>query len=595
MTPQDLTRTPATPALTPQEKSAAEKAQEQRMRRRARLRWLSVISPIALIILWEVAVQAGILNRRFVPQPSQVLTTLARLSESGELWNNLGISALRITLGFLLGSAIGVVLGLMIGINPVASAIMRPIFTALNPIPKIALIPFVVLAFGFSEQARVIAMAFCVLPVILLDTAAAVERIDPKFFEVARSFGAKGWDIFWTVALPASLPSILNTLKLGLAYSLTLIIGVELFGATEGIGKLTWDAGQLNAVNRLGAGIVAIALAGWVLNAFIDAVTPGLIPWQPKPVEPRREESPVQRFINTWWRAARPFSFTASTIPVLLGTMVAAYQGHFNLLMFVLALVGSVALQAGTNLINDYYDHVKGADSERSLGIGGAIQRGVLTPRQVFWGGIIAFGFGSIIGLYIVSVAGPFILVLGVLSVLAGFFYTAGPAALAYIGLGELTVFVFMGPVIVIGAYYVQAGVVGWDTVLASLPIGFLVAAILHANNLRDLESDRAIGKRTLATILGRKRANLEYYVLVGGTYVSLLITVLLNISPWYTLITALTLPAAAALMRRVSVNTEPAALNPVLRKTAQLHMRFGMLLVAGWVIALFVNVLAGR
>jgi 1,4-dihydroxy-2-naphthoate octaprenyltransferase len=179
--------------------------------------------------------------------------------------------------------------------------------------------------------------------------------------------------------------------------------------------------------------------------------------------------------------------------------------------------------------------------------------------------------------------------------VLAGFFYTAGPAALAYIGLGEITVFIFMGPIIVVGAYYVQAMRVGWDTVLASLPVGFLVAAILHANNLRDLESDRAIGKRTLATILGRARGNIEYYILVGGTYTVLLLTVLLNISPWYTLVTALTLPMAVALMRRVSVNTEPAALNPVLRKTAQLHVRFGLLLVSGWVIALLINQLAGR
>jgi 1,4-dihydroxy-2-naphthoate octaprenyltransferase len=141
----------------------------------------------------------------------------------------------------------------------------------------------------------------------------------------------------------------------------------------------------------------------------------------------------------------------------------------------------------------------------------------------------------------------------------------------------------------------VQAGTVGWDTVLASLPVGFLVAAILHANNLRDMDSDKAIGKRTLATLLGRARANMEYYLLVGGTYFSLLVTVLLNISPWYTLITAITLPAAVALMRRVAANTEPAALHPVLRKTAQLHARFGLLLVAGWVIALFVNQLGGR
>ncbi|MCC7206722.1 MAG: 1,4-dihydroxy-2-naphthoate octaprenyltransferase [Anaerolineae bacterium] len=558
-------------------------------------RWLTLISPILLIVAWELAVQAGILNRRFVPQPSQVLATLASMAQSGELWTNLGVSMVRIALGFLLGAALGVVLGLIIGISPTASAVLRPIMSLVNPIPKILLIPFVALAFGYNEQARVLALAISLMPIILLDTAAAVDRIDPRYFEVARGYGASRWDTFWTVALPAAMPSIVNTLRLGLAYSLTLIVGVELFGAQTGIGQLAWRAGDVFAVNRLGAGIVAIAITGWLLTVGIDLITPGLIPWSPRPVERRAEESPLARAVRIWWRATRPFSFTAATIPVLLGTAIAAYQGHFNIGLFVLALVGSVAFQAGTNMINDYYDFTKGADNERSLGIGGAIQRGELTPRQVFWGGIAAFALGSVLGLIIVSQTGPFILVLGMFSVLAGFFYTAGPAALAYVGLGEITVFIFMGPVIVIGAYYVQAMHAGWDTLIASLPIGFMVAAILHANNLRDLEADRAVGKRTLATLLGRGRANIEYYILVGGAYGALLVSILLGVSPWYTLITGLTLPLALALTRRVSVSTDPPELNPVLRKTAQLHTRFGLLLTAGWVLALFLNQLFGR
>ncbi|PJF31916.1 MAG: 1,4-dihydroxy-2-naphthoate octaprenyltransferase [Candidatus Thermofonsia Clade 1 bacterium] len=555
-------------------------------------RWLSVVSPLALLALWELAVVQGWLDRRFIPQPSQVVLELQRMLENGRLWQELGISLLRITLGFLLGGVLGIALGLLIGISTTASALLRPIITAINPIPKILLIPFVVLAFGFNEQARVLSLAFSILPILLLDAAAAVYRIDPKYFEVARSYGASRWDEFWTVALPAALPSIMNSLKLGLAYSMTLIVGVELFGAQRGIGRYAWDAAQIYAVNRLGAGIVAIAITGWLLSLLIDMVTPNLIPWQPRQTEVRTEESPVQRFVRVWWRAARPFSFTAAVVPVLLGTAIAAWQGFFDPLMFALALIGSIALQAGTNLINDYYDYVKGADNEQSLGMGGVIQRGELTPRQVFWGGIAAFGLGSIIGLYIVSVAGEFILILGIISVLVGFFYTAGPAALAYIGLGEVAVFIFMGPVIVTGAYFVQADQVSLEALIASLPIGFLVAAILHANNLRDLENDRAVGKRTLATLLGRKRANWEYYLLIGGTYATLILIVLFGIAPWLVLLALLTLPQAYGLMQRVAVNTEPAALNPVLRKTAQLHGRFGMLLVGGWVLALMINLL---
>ncbi|HYP38986.1 MAG TPA: 1,4-dihydroxy-2-naphthoate octaprenyltransferase, partial [Chloroflexia bacterium] len=247
---------------------------------------------------------------------------------------------------------------------------------------------------------------------------------------------------------------------------------------------------------------------------------------------------------------------------------------------------GSIAIQGGTNLMNDYFDYRKGADTPGTLSLGGSIVRGDLTPRQVFMGGMLAFGIGIAVGLYLVSLTGPFIFWLGLLSVAAGFFYTAGPFALAYVGLGEVAVFIFMGPVMVIGSYYVQAQTVTLPVVLASIPVGFLVAAILHANNLRDLESDREIGKRTLATLLGRAGANIEYYILVGGTYLSLAVTVLLGIAPWLTLISVVTLPIAVRLMRIVAGETEPKKLHPVLRLTARLHMQFGILLVAGWAAA---------
>ena len=154
--------------------------------------------------------------------------------------------------------------------------------------------------------------------------------------------------------------------------------------------------------------------------------------------------------------------------------------------------------------------------------------------------------------------------------------------------------FIFKGPVMVVGSYYVQAQHVTLPVVMASLPVGFLVAAILHANNLRDLDIDRAFGKRTLATLLGRKGARMEYYVLVGGTYVSLLLIVLLGFAPWWTLISFLTLPMALRVMQIARDETEPHALQPVLRLTGKLHMRFGLLLVAGWAVALVMSGMGG-
>ncbi len=560
-------------------------------RQRSSWTWiLSILSPILVIGLWEWAVTAGVLDPRFYPKPSGILAALRDLAASGDLWSALGISLVRIALGFLVGAIPAVLLGLLMGISRPARAVLQPLASALNPIPKILIIPFIaLLLLRYGEWSRIVALAFGIFFFMLLDVAAAVQRIEPRYFEVARSFGANRWTVFLTVALPASLPSILNTIKLGLAYTLTLVIGVEIFlGVNSGIGYLTWNASQLYQLDQYGAGIVLFAVLGWLFSAAIDALTPLIVPWLPRPAP--AAPSPLRRQVLMWWLAARPWSFTASAIPVILGGIIAAYDRHADLFLFALPLIGSVAIHAGTNLINDYYDYRKGADTEKSLGQGGAIQKGQLTPRQVFWGGIAAFGLGAIIGLYLVSVSGPFILLLGVVSILAGFFYTAGPAALAYIGLGEITVFAFMGPVMVIGAYYVQARIVTWPVLLASLPVGCLVAAILHANNLRDLEGDRLIGKRTLATILGRARANIEYYLLIGGAYLVLILAVLIGLLPWYTLLALVTFPAALALMRRVAASADPIQLNPVLRKTAQLHMRFGLLLVSGWIVGLLVN-----
>jgi 1,4-dihydroxy-2-naphthoate octaprenyltransferase len=294
--------------------------------------------------------------------------------------------------------------------------------------------------------------------------------------------------------------------------------------------------------------------------------------------------------VQVWWPTIRPWSYTAAVIPVLLGAVIAAYDRRLDAWLLLLVLIGSIAIQLGTNLVNEYYDDQRGLDKVQVFGIGGMIQRGELAAWKVLLVGILSFALGSVIGLYLVSVTGPFIFWLGVISVMVGFFYTAGPFALAYNGLGEVAVFIFMGPVIVIGSYYVQARTVTLPVFLASLPVGFLVAAILHANNLRDLDIDRQFGKRTLATILGRAGAKVEYYVLIGATYLSLAVMVVLGIVPWLTLITLLTLPTALRLMRIVSVETEPEALQPVLRQTAKLHMRFGSLLIVGWLAAWLMN-----
>lgn len=293
--------------------------------------------------------------------------------------------------------------------------------------------------------------------------------------------------------------------------------------------------------------------------------------------------------MRLWFAATRPFSFTASIVPVVVGTLLAADE-HFSWWKALLALVGAVAIHAGTNLVNDYYDHVKGADNEESLGPAGFIQRGVLQPRQVLAAGVLCFLAGSAIGLVLVATTSFELFWLGLASVAAGFLYTGAPAHLAYVGLGEATVFVFMGPVIVMGAYFVQAEAWSVDAFVISLPIAFLVTAILQANNIRDIDNDRAVGKRTLATLIGRERANWELYGLLGAAYVSLIAGVAFGAIPWPAIIALATAPLAVPIIRIAAAGGSPRRLNLALFGTAQLHMRFGALMAVGLAAWLVIN-----
>src|SRR5829696_2313494 len=233
-----------------------------------------------------------------------------------------------------------------------------------------------------------------------------------------------------------------------------------------------------------------------------------------------------------WYRATRPFSFTASIIPILVGSSCALLVGSFSPVAFLLCLGGGMALQAGTNLVNDYYDHRLGADHSGSLGPSRVIQEGWLAPGTVLMAGIAFFVVGGAAGFVLVGMAGWPVLALGLIGVPLAYGYTAPPLKLAYRGLGELNVFMLMGPLMVLGGFLVHRAAGMSIALTASLPIGCVVAAILHCNNLRDLDDDRALGKRTLATIVGPGWAKLELAALLGGAYAALAAAVALRILP---------------------------------------------------------------
>jgi len=292
--------------------------------------------------------------------------------------------------------------------------------------------------------------------------------------------------------------------------------------------------------------------------------------------------------VAVWVQAIRAPSLSAAAIPVLLGAAVAARAGFFSLGRMILALVGAMAIQAGTNLINDYYDFRSGADSEQSLGPSMVIQRGLLSADQVWRGGIAAFAIGALMGLALVYLCGWPILAIGIPSVAAGYFYTASPVSLAYVALGELTVFIFMGPAIVMGAYFVMAMLFSSAALWASIPLGFLVAGILHANNIRDIESDTRYGKRTLATILGRAGANYELITLDVAAYFTTIVAVVSNAIPWTALVVFITIPRALDQIRIMTRENDPKKLNLGLFRSIQLHMEFGLLMIAAFLVSAF-------
>ena len=549
----------------------------------AQNRWLSWLSPLLLLVLWEGAVQAGILNRIFVPPPSEVMVALVDWLVDGSLVADVVVSSERIALGFLIGAIPATLLGIWSGLNRTVYYLVRPLATMLYPVPKIALLPLVIVVLGIGEVSKIATVAMSVFLMVVIHTIGGVMQVDRRYFEVGRLYGANQRTLFRTVALPASLPAIIEGWKLAMGFALTLIVGVEFVGASNGIGYRIWQSYELYAIADMMAAVCLIAALGWVLTVGLDEMERLLVPWRHTIKESRMP------LVQKWWGAVRPWSYTAAIVPVLLGAAVAAQEVTLNWLWLALALVGSIAIQGGTNLMNDYYDYKKGTDTPAVKGTGGALLRGDMTPEQIFWAGIIAFAVGSAIGLYFVYATGPFILWLGLCSVAVGYFYTAGPFALAYVGLGELAVFIFMGPVMVLGSYYLQQPVIALPAIWAALPVSFVVAAILHANNLRDIDTDIINHKRTLATMLGRSGARVEFYVLVGGAFVSVLVLIALGLAPWPTLISFAMAPLAWRLMRTAATEEAAEKLHPVLRGSAVLHMRFGMLYVIGWVIALWV------
>jgi 1,4-dihydroxy-2-naphthoate polyprenyltransferase len=287
--------------------------------------------------------------------------------------------------------------------------------------------------------------------------------------------------------------------------------------------------------------------------------------------------------VKLWLVAARPRTLPAAVAPVLVGTSLAIGEGTFRVLAFICALVGSIFIQIGTNLSNDYSDARRGADTEDRLGPVRVTAGGLMPPRTVLIGTYVAFGIAVLAGVYLIVIAGWQLLLVGAASILAGVLYTGGPKPYGYEGLGEVFVFLFFGVVAVVGSYFVQTEDLRWEAFALSVPVGLLAAGILLVNNIRDADTDRRAGKRTLAVRLGRGGARRLFVACLVIAYLAVPLVAIFgrDISP-LVLLALLSLPLAIPLVRVVRERTDGPSLNEALARTGMLLALFSLLLSIG-------------
>jgi 1,4-dihydroxy-2-naphthoate octaprenyltransferase len=299
-----------------------------------------------------------------------------------------------------------------------------------------------------------------------------------------------------------------------------------------------------------------------------------------QPAAAGRGETPSA--VRIWVMAARVRTLPAAVAPVLVGTSLALGAGHFRALAFVAALLGAIFIQVGTNLSNDYSDARRGADTEDRLGPVRVTAGGLVPPSQVLLATYVTFGLAVLCGVYLVAVAGWELIAVGAASILAGVLYTGGPRPYGYEGLGELFVFLFFGVVAVVGSYFVQVQELPWQPFVCAVPVGLLASAILVVNNVRDLDTDRRAGKRTLAVRLGRERTRGLYVAMLTVAFLcGPLPWVLGSMSAWL-LLCWLALPLAVSVARVVRTRVDGPSLNGALAKTGMLQLLFCLLLSAG-------------
>lgn len=326
----------------------------------------------------------------------------------------------------------------------------------------------------------------------------------------------------------------------------------------------------------------------------------------PLVVQPSEYRRGIGEALQIWWDGVRPAYLPLSIMPVLLGTILAWTQsittktpfGHLRFTHFVATLLAVVLLQIGAQLINDYYDYVRGIDTSNAFGPGGLIQQGFVKPTRVLTPGIVALCLGTLIGAVVALSGGMYVLLFGVIGVVCAYFYSATARSLSSSALGEVVSFLIFGPLITLGTYLVQINTPSRSQLISvllySIALGLFATAIIHGNNMRDVESDEQAHKHTLATLLGMRMSRTLFFLLILGAYIIVIALGIPRNAPHLTLITLWTLPLLLVTLTGMQRADLPASLHLVMRQALKLETYFTLLLIVALIISAFYTALPG-
>ena len=319
-------------------------------------------------------------------------------------------------------------------------------------------------------------------------------------------------------------------------------------------------------------------------------------------VQPSEYRRSMSEWLQVWWDGIRPSYLLLPLLPVCVGSVIAWLQtvptkppfGRFHTTHFIGILLAIVLIQIGANLVNDYYDYLRGVDTSNALGPGGLIQQSLSKPTRVLFLGLAALGLGALIGIIVASTGGPLVYLLGAIGLLCAYFYSATSRSLSALTLGELVGFLLFGPLITLGAYLVMAQTGHIDrTVLSySIPLGLLATAAIHANNMRDVEGDAHAKRRTLASILGLRWSRWLYIGLLLAAYILILALAVPHGAPHFLLLTLWTLPILVVALTGIIRTDTPAGLHLVMYQTLKLETYFTLFLIIGLLVTAFLPVI---